>query len=95
MGKSCIAGVSKSPVPEIAGHGESQMVSFAAVAMEGIQTAHAIRAHKKSPGSQVLHRETKWIKLHRNKIITGEFAGANEVFDNVRRDKDIVEVEWM
>jgi hypothetical protein len=93
MGKSCIAGVSKSPVPEIAGHGESQMVSFAAVAMEGIQTAHAIRAHKKSPGSRVLHRETKGIKLHR--IITGEFVCANEVFDNVRRDKDVVEVEWM
>jgi len=38
----------------------------------------------------ILHRNTKRVKLDRNKIVSSEFSNRKKVFDDVRSYKDIV-----
>jgi hypothetical protein len=51
---------------------------------EGVEVTGTIAPDDLVLGVEVLHRETKWIKLDRNKIISGEFANRKKIFDEVR-----------
>ena len=42
---------------------------------------------------EILHRDTKRVKLHRNKVISSELANKKKIFNDVRSYKDIVETE--
>ena len=42
---------------------------------------------------EILHRDTKRVKLHRNKVISSELANRKKIFNDVRSYKDIVETE--
>jgi hypothetical protein len=45
-----------------------------------------------SPGKKILHRETIKIKLNGTIVIDSEFPNRNKIFDNVRNDKNIIEI---
>jgi hypothetical protein len=51
---------------------------------EGVEVTRTIAPDDLALGAEVLHRETKGIKLDRNKIISGEFANRKKIFDEVR-----------
>ena len=42
---------------------------------------------------EILHRNTKWVKLNRNKIIRGELSNREKVFNNIRSYKNVVEMK--
>ena len=42
---------------------------------------------------EILHRDTKRVKLHRNKVISSELANRKKIFNDIRSYKDIVETE--
>ena len=42
---------------------------------------------------EILHRDTKRVKLHRNKVISSELANRKKIFNDVRSYKDIVEAK--
>jgi hypothetical protein len=39
------------------------------------------------------YRNTKWVKLNRNEIISSELSNRKKIFNNVRGYKNIVETE--
>jgi hypothetical protein len=45
-------------------------------------------------GPEVLHKKALGIKLNRAIVISSKLANKDEVFDDVGRNKNIVEVEW-
>jgi hypothetical protein len=51
---------------------------------EGVEIIGTIASNNLVLGAEVLHRETKGIKLDRNKIISGEFVNRKKIFDEVR-----------
>jgi hypothetical protein len=51
---------------------------------EGVEVTGTIAPDDLVLGAEVLHRETKGIKLDRNKIISGKFANKKKILDEVR-----------
>jgi hypothetical protein len=60
----------------------------------GVQWAGTIASKNHGPGEKILHRKTIRIKLDRTIIIDSELSNRNQIFDNVRNDKNIVKIEW-
>ena len=50
---------------------------------EGVEVANTIAPDDLVLGAEVLHRKTERIKLNRNKIISGELADREKIFDEV------------
>jgi hypothetical protein len=70
-------GVAETVMPEVDGrrHGGGWVVGGGA--MESVEVAGAIEPSDLRFGLVVLHRLTKRIKFHTNKIVTGELTNRN------------------
>jgi hypothetical protein len=44
-------------------------------------------------GVEILHRDTKRIKLNRNQIIIGKLPNRKKVFNDVRSNKNVIETK--
>jgi hypothetical protein len=55
-----------------------------------IQWSGTIASKNHGPGEKILHRKTIRVKLDRTGIIDSELPNRNQIFDNVRDDKNIV-----
>ena len=58
-----------------------------------VERAGAIAPGDHAPGPEILHRETKGVKLDRTGVISGELTNRDKISDNVGRDKNIIETE--
>jgi hypothetical protein len=58
-----------------------------------VEGPRAITADEGGPGGQILHKETKRVKLNGTRIVGGESANRKKVVSNVRSYKNVVEIE--
>ena len=58
-----------------------------------VLVAGIITAEDHLPRSSILEREAKIIKLHINWVIASKSFNREEVFDEMGRDEDVIEVE--
>jgi hypothetical protein len=49
----------------------------------------AVTPSQKGPGGKILHRQTKWVKFHRTRVVSSELTGGKKVLNDVGGDKDI------
>jgi hypothetical protein len=60
---------------------------------QGVDKTGAIGPNDHALRSKILHKETKRVKFHRTRIISGEFMNRQKILNNVRSNKDIVKVK--
>ena len=61
--------------------------------MQGVKRTGAIAPDDHVPGTKILHREAKRVKLNRTVIISGKLAHRNKRLNNVWSDKNIIKVK--
>jgi hypothetical protein len=57
-----------------------------------VQRLRAITACEKCQGSKILHKQTKGVKLHRKRVVSGKLMNGKKTLNNVRSNKDVLEV---
>lgn len=62
---------------------------------EGVQGPRAIASDDLSPRLKILHRTAMGVKFHRNIVIECKLVYRNQVLDEVRRHKNIIELKRM
>lgn len=50
---------------------------------EHIEITEAITSHEINPCLKVKYRETKWVKRHKNIIVSSELSHRNQIFNNL------------
>lgn len=88
--------MTKSPMPDIKGNssigrGKSRLDRGGNNWIELIMIT--IAPMKNSTCFIILHRETKWVKVDRYRVIDGEATNRNEVLDNFIGDENIFELK--
>jgi hypothetical protein len=58
-----------------------------------VEGPRIITAGEVGPGGQILHRETKRVKLNGTRIVGGEPMNVNKAVSNVRSYENVVEIE--
>lgn len=58
-----------------------------------LEGPRAITSNEKGTGGQILHRQTKWVKVNRARIIDGKPKNRKEVMNNLRSYKNVVDIE--
>jgi hypothetical protein len=83
-------------MPEISrGGGRMAMATMAVEngARESVEISITIATKNHTTGLQVLHRETKGVKLNSARIIESKFANGKQITNKMRNMKNIVEFE--
>ena len=61
---------------------------------QGVEIAGALTAKYNLLVAKILDgKKTKWVKFNRNMVITGEFADRHKVFNQRRRNVNIMQME--
>lgn len=60
---------------------------------KGVEWLGAFTAREKGPGSKILHRQAKGVKLHRTRVISGKLANKKNTLNDVGGNKNISEAE--
>jgi hypothetical protein len=94
--KSGLPRVSEATMPSGRGRGghKSAGAGGGRRELQGVERSRTVTAKEEVPGTKILHRDTKRVKFNRNKIISGELANGQKVFNNVGGKENIVETEW-
>jgi hypothetical protein len=56
----------------------------------GVERTGAIASKHHGPGEKILHRETIRVKLNGTMVIDSELPNRNQIFNNVRNNKNII-----
>jgi hypothetical protein len=56
----------------------------------GVEWTGAIASKHHGPGEKILHRETIRVKLNGTMVIDSELPNRNQIFNNVRNNKNII-----
>jgi hypothetical protein len=60
---------------------------------ERVEGPRAVIAGEGSPGGQIVHRETRGVKLNGTRVVSGEMTNKKEIMSDVGGYKNVVEVE--
>jgi hypothetical protein len=58
--------------------------------LQRVQGSRAVTSDELAPCGKILNRATKRVKFHRTVIVSGETTDRNKVFNEIRRNKDVV-----
>jgi hypothetical protein len=61
--------------------------------MHHVQRANAIRPDDHVLGCKILHKQTKWVKLHRALVVSGKTTNREDTLNHVRSKKNIIKVK--
>jgi hypothetical protein len=86
------SGMAEATVPEIWVLLEDEGGVVESLA-HGVQRTRTIASKNHGPGEKILHRKTIRIKLNGTIIIDSELPNGNKIFDNIRNDKNIIEIQ--
>ena len=60
---------------------------------KSVQRPRAVTSGEKGPGGEILHRQTKRVKLNGTRIVGGEPTNREKIMNYTRSNKDILEVK--
>jgi len=60
---------------------------------QGVEVAMAVTLEHLHPGRKILDRKTGWVKLNRDIVVTGEATDTDQVFNKMRGNENVVQVE--
>jgi hypothetical protein len=60
---------------------------------ERVEGPRAVTSGEGSPGGQILHRETRGVKLNGARVVSGETTNKKEIMSDVGGNENVVEVE--
>jgi hypothetical protein len=86
-----VSGVAEATVPDIWVLLEDEGCMMESLT-HGVERAGAIASKNHGPGEKILHRETIRIKLNGTIIVDSKLPNRDKIFDNVRNNKNIIEI---
>jgi hypothetical protein len=54
-----------------------------------VERPGAVTPSEKGPGGKILHRKTKWVKLHGTRVVSSELTDGNKILNNVGSNKNV------
>ena len=84
-------GVSQPLMPQ--GHRSSSSGESLVRSAKRVEFAAAVTSEHLRPGTKILDREARGVKLDRHIVITSQTANANQIFDKARANKNISQFE--
>jgi hypothetical protein len=60
---------------------------------KSVEWLGAFTAREKGPGSKILHRQAKGVKLHRTRVVSGKLTNRKNTLNDVGGNKNISEAE--
>jgi hypothetical protein len=83
--------MAKTGVPKVDTGGEGEWAAGGGGGRaNGVEIAGAVTSVEEHPGTTILDRKTKGVKFHSHGIITTESLNRNKIFNQVRRNKDVM-----
>jgi hypothetical protein len=83
------SGVAEATVPKVGVLVEDEGGMVKSLA-HGVEWTGAIASKHHGPCEKILHRETIRIKLNGTIIIDGELPNINQIFNNIRDNKNVI-----
>jgi hypothetical protein len=56
---------------------------------KGVERPGAVTPSEKGPGGKILHRKTKWVKLHGTRVVSSELTDEKKILNNVGSNKNV------
>jgi hypothetical protein len=86
--------MAKTGVPKVDTGAEGEWTAGGGgVRANRVEIAGAVTSVEEHPGTTILDRETKSVKFHSHRVFTTERLNGNKIFNQVRRNKNIMERE--
>jgi hypothetical protein len=83
--------MAEASVPEVDTGGEGEWAAGGGGGRTNrVQIAGAVTSVEEHPSTTILDRKTKGVKFHSHRIITTERLNGNKIFNQVRRNKNII-----